>query len=574
MAVVGIVVLIGVLAGQSKAAINIALGKPASTNKNIWSDYWPSKAVDGDIETIWSADHHGKPADPTWLKVDLEDVFAVEQIVLKVRTWQTQYAGYYVDYILYISEDGQAWEEIGQGRLIDYDEPIDTIELNGKSMRYLRYDVVGGTHWANLHEMEVYAEPTRLEICGPDTVAENSQAQYKAIAYFDNNSSEDITALGNWSVDDETIASIEAGLLTTESINAPQDIIITAEYTEGENTEAAEKQVSILTICPSGSALEFDGVDDYVEVNDDSSLRFSCSDSFSISFWVKPFGSGYILSKMRTSQKRGVFGYEITWASSKFSFLLESSFVKNVNLFTPENSAPAGSWYYVAAVYDNRDMKIYLNGELANSGTFNLDTGSTTPDKNLAIGARSYDSTITQYLNGEIDEVSIYNRALSAEEIWAGMHTKLTGDEDGLVGYWDFDEGEGQVVNDISGNGNDGQLGSEAGEDASDPVWVGSDVPVGICTMEELVERNISRAIDDKLAAKELIKSAMAKEHAIFEMFGELGLSRREIIKAKLKLCSAILRERLCKLGLNKSIKQLEGLLGLLGYEVEPESQP
>ena len=44
-------------------------------------------------------------------------------------------------------------------------------------MRYLRYDVVGGTHWANLHEMEVYVELTNLEIVGPDEAAENSQAQ-------------------------------------------------------------------------------------------------------------------------------------------------------------------------------------------------------------------------------------------------------------------------------------------------------------------------------------------------------------------------------------------------------------
>lgn len=73
--------------GQGNAAINIALNKPASTNKNIWVLYPPSNAVDGDIETYWNAGHHANPVDPTWLKIDLEGAFAIGQIVLKVRNF-------------------------------------------------------------------------------------------------------------------------------------------------------------------------------------------------------------------------------------------------------------------------------------------------------------------------------------------------------------------------------------------------------------------------------------------------------------------------------------------------------
>ncbi|MHC4604077.1 MAG: discoidin domain-containing protein, partial [Planctomycetota bacterium] len=281
-----LVVLIVVLAGQSNAAINIALNTPASTNKNIWSDYWPSKAVDGDNETQWGADHHGNPVDPTWLKIDLEEVFTVEQIVLKVRTWQTQYAGYYIDYILYGSSDGQLWEEVGQGRLIDFDDPIDTIGLNGKSMRYLRCDVVGGTHWAHLHEIEVYAEPTRLEIRGPREVAEDFQAQYKAIAYFDNNSTTDITALADWSVEPNTAANIdENGVLTTKDVVKHRSATILASYSERDVTFEAEKAIDIFTICPTGTALSFDGVDDYVEVADNPSL--DNTDEITVEAWVK-----------------------------------------------------------------------------------------------------------------------------------------------------------------------------------------------------------------------------------------------------------------------------------------------
>ncbi len=62
-------------------------------------------------------------------------------------------------------------------------------------------------------------------------------------------------------------------------------------------------------------------------------------------------------------------------------------------------------------------MKVYLDGKLNGSGTFAHDTGSTTPEKALTIGARSYDATVTSFFNGTIDEVVILNTALTPEQI-------------------------------------------------------------------------------------------------------------------------------------------------------------
>jgi predicted outer membrane repeat protein len=165
-------------------------------------------------------------------------------------------------------------------------------------------------------------------------------------------------------------------------------------------------------------ALSFDGTDDYVEVADAPSLRFGQYDSFSMSFWARPLSSGYVLSKMRTSNcSSGIFGYQANWTASKFHLVIEKSCVQSVAVGTLEGAAPPESWYHVTCVYDNKDMAIYMNGQLHNSGTFNHNTGGTTPDKNLAIGARSYDSTITSHFGGVIDDVRIYNRALSEQEI-------------------------------------------------------------------------------------------------------------------------------------------------------------
>jgi hypothetical protein len=172
------------------------------------------------------------------------------------------------------------------------------------------------------------------------------------------------------------------------------------------------------------NALSFDGVDDYVEVPDDPSLRFMRSSSFTISAWVMPVletENGYIICKMRGGGRRSVFGYLATWNSkiSGFSFGAESSWKGYVLVQTGRNSAPVGSWYHVVGVYDDKDVKIYLNGELRGRRTFDLETGSTTPDKNLVIGAMSYESTIKAFFGGRIDEIRIYDGALSDAEIWA-----------------------------------------------------------------------------------------------------------------------------------------------------------
>jgi len=173
-----------------------------------------------------------------------------------------------------------------------------------------------------------------------------------------------------------------------------------------------------------GGALNFDGMNDYVVVSDDSSLRFSQFDSFSISFWAMPL-SGYdpvyeVVCKMRASIQYGTFGYEAQWRPSKssFSFSTEASRTGYVVYYTPNNSAPLGNWYYVTSVYDDKDMKIYLNGQLSASGTFTCDAGSTTPDGDLTIGVRSWESTKEFYFQGMIDEVALYNRALTGSEIW------------------------------------------------------------------------------------------------------------------------------------------------------------
>ena len=73
--------------------------------------------------------------------------------------------------------------------------------------------------------------------------------------------------------------------------------------------------------------------------------------------------------------------------------------------FTPIDSAPALSRYLVTCVNDNKDMTVYLNGQFSVSDTFDYDTGSTTPDSDLLIGARLSEAIIDNHFDGIVDHV-------------------------------------------------------------------------------------------------------------------------------------------------------------------------
>ena len=83
---------------------------------------------------------------------------------------------------------------------------------------------------------------------------------------------------------------------------------------------------------------------------------------------------------------------------------------------------PRTLWSHLAATYDGATMRLYMNGALVSS---QARTGAIATSANpLQIGG---DSLYGQYFNGNIDEVRIYNRALTQAEIQADMNTPLGG---------------------------------------------------------------------------------------------------------------------------------------------------
>ncbi|MBK7099431.1 MAG: DUF1735 domain-containing protein [Sphingobacteriales bacterium] len=109
----------------------------------------------------------------------------------------------------------------------------------------------------------------------------------------------------------------------------------------------------------------------------------------------------------------------------------------------------AGIWYHLAAVYDGAQLKIYINGQLAATKTASRTVDLTST---YSGGFHFGYSAGGRLFNGAISEARIWSRALTQSEIINGMCV-IDPASPGLVGYWKFNEGAGDIVYDISGNG-------------------------------------------------------------------------------------------------------------------------
>jgi len=207
-------------------------------------------------------------------------------------------------------------------------------------------------------------------------------------------------------------------------------------------------------------ALDFDGVDDYVEVPSDPSLQDP--DAVSMCMWVNADTLGTNFRSLINKNGWPTYGridnnQDLTW------------YVQNkagdVSGLTDVGSVSENVWTHLAFVVSVPDdfQAIYKNGSLVGSQGIAW-TGELAWDNSGPVQMGTGPDTL---FDGEIVGVLIYNQLLSAEEIRRNMLNYHDPVKDGLVGWWRFEEGTGLTAHDRSGNGNDGTLNPSA----DPPVW-------------------------------------------------------------------------------------------------------
>jgi len=119
------------------------------------------------------------------------------------------------------------------------------------------------------------------------------------------------------------------------------------------------------------------------------------------------------------------------------------------------------NWYHIAFTYKQFDaIRTYINGvEIASN---NVNDNPIVPSENdLIIGVSSWTDLNSFQTFGNMDGIALFNEALTEEQIKAQMFREFTGSEAGLMAAYNFNETEGTIASDISGNGNDG-IGNES----------------------------------------------------------------------------------------------------------------
>jgi hypothetical protein len=204
------------------------------------------------------------------------------------------------------------------------------------------------------------------------------------------------------------------------------------------------------------TGLNFDGSNDYINVSSNTNIPVGNS-TYTIEAWIKPSGSGNygIAGWGPYGSHNSVNAFRMNGTTTLINYWWSNDLIVTV-----PNLAD-GNWHHVAATFDGTTRKIYCDGVLKGSdhpAGHNVSYAS-----NLTIGLT--DPALNEYLNGSMDEVKIWSRALCQSELQHNMSCEASTPQTGLVLYYKLNQGYINATNtsvntatDASGSGNTGTL--------------------------------------------------------------------------------------------------------------------
>ena len=228
-------------------------------------------------------------------------------------------------------------------------------------------------------------------------------------------------------------------------------VIRASGATSGVDNETVSVNVGKDPTHSTDHSLSFDGVNDVVSVSNVSNMGTT---ALSVELWMKTTGTSETM-----------FSYAVASTAHEALFQTSGTTLSfTVNNTTGASLANAGvtdgAWHHVAATYDGTATKLYVDGSLKITGTGA--TGPLTAGGTVTLGQAqgSVGGGFVQAdaFAGEMNDVRVWDTVRTDTEISANYDKQLNGNETGLTGYWQFNEGAGAIADDSSSNANDGAI--------------------------------------------------------------------------------------------------------------------
>jgi hypothetical protein len=212
----------------------------------------------------------------------------------------------------------------------------------------------------------------------------------------------------------ETTTTAALGTITNPSTTAYYKMADATDETGSYNGTASNVDFNV--VGKYGFAGKFNGTNSYLYAANSVQQP---TKNFSASVWVylnaNP-SSGYGIVGNFQSGSSPQNGWVIARASgdTKFSFWADGTANSNGGKAVGTTVIQTGVWYHVVGTYDGTNVKIYVNGSLENSVAYSTTPGTT--NQPLVIG-RWYGNYDDYYTDGKIDQIRIFNKAISADEV-------------------------------------------------------------------------------------------------------------------------------------------------------------
>ena len=181
---------------------------------------------------------------------------------------------------------------------------------------------------------------------------------------------------------------------------------------------------------PADASAEFNGTSDYIQLDN----AFSHT-NHTIAAWVyaNNTANGKYIFDNRDAFGDGIRVFSLG-TEEKIRYSVNSSTITTAEGYIQE-------WIFVAGTYDGTTQKLYVDGSQTNSASTSQTISSTTDAR---IGKRS--NVDSEYMDGNLANVAIWNRALSSDEInsvmWKGYNALNTTEKSGLQSWYSLEESE------------------------------------------------------------------------------------------------------------------------------------